>query len=134
MTDNANTTGYVNASNRPYTKKLPDLARLDKNVRYLRLAALYIHDINLLEHYKYLKRLNISFTYVKSLPPMSQLTELQMMEVELDDWNDLAKCPDLKLLKMTSDDIVLTKPLPKLEVLHCAVICRPDLLHERFPD
>jgi hypothetical protein len=62
MVDNANNAGYVNASNMPYTKKLPDLTKLDKNVRYLRLAALYIHDIDSLEQYKYLERLNISFT------------------------------------------------------------------------
>src|SRR5271170_7414007 len=83
---------YVDMSNRPYIKKLPNLTELNSSIETLRLAAQRIDNIDYLTNLKCLKKLNISFTYIKNLPEMINLEELQMIEVELDNFNDLNKC------------------------------------------
>ena len=125
---------YLNLSNKSYLKKLPNLSQIDPNINILRLTALYLHDISSLSGLDQLKKLNISYTYVKKLPQLQSLEELSMVEVELDNYNDLAKCSNLKRLKITHDNVNLSTTLNKLEVLHCSVIYRPDLIHERFPN
>lgn len=125
---------YLNLSNNFYLKKLPNLSEIDYKTYYLRLTGLYIKDINYLTNLKYLEKLNISFTYVKNLPQMNNLNELQMIEVELDDFNDLNKCKNLTKLKLTHDDFDLKDPHNSLEILHCSILYRPDLLHKKFPN
>lgn len=124
---------YLDLSNKPYQTVLPDLSLIDPNVNVLRLAGLYLHDISALSDKKNLRKLNISFTYVTSLPKMDRLEELQMMEIELADYNDLTKFQQLKRLKLTHDNFELIGSIPSLEVLHCAILKRPDLLYKRFP-
>lgn len=57
-----------------------------------------------------------------------------MLEVELADPNQLTHLKNLKRLKITHDNINLTEPLESLEILHCSVVQRPDLLKFRFPN
>ncbi|MCJ7637533.1 MAG: hypothetical protein MUO21_08600, partial [Nitrososphaeraceae archaeon] len=72
---------YLDLSNRPYLKKLPDLSQIDPVVNVLRLAALYLHDVTPLNQLVNLRKLNISYTYVKELPTFQSLEELAMVEV-----------------------------------------------------
>ena len=125
---------YLDLSNKPYLRKLPDLNNLDPNTETLRLTALYLHNISEITYLENLKKLNISFTYVKIIPYLPLLEELCMIEVDLNNYDDLVKFTNLKRLKMTHDDINLTVPLPSVELLHCAVVHRPDLLYNRFPN
>lgn len=125
---------YFNLSNDFYTRNLPNLSGIDSNAKILRLAGLYLHDITNISHLCNLIKLNISFTYIKSIPKIESLEELHMIEIDLDDPNELANLKNLKFLKITHDNICLTKPLTKLEILHCSVIHRPDLLKNRFPN
>jgi hypothetical protein len=125
---------YSDLSNNFYQKELPDLLKIDPNTNILRLTALYLHDISAINHLQKLQKLNISYTYVKQLPELLCLEELQMIEIDLLEPNDLSKCPNLKRLKMTHDNINLSLPLKNLEILHCSVVHRPDLLHIRYPN
>lgn len=125
---------YIDLSNKPYLRTLPDLTKLNHNIETLRLTALYLHNIDAIGSLNRLKKLNISFTYVKSLPVLPLLEELSMVEVDLNNYDDLAKFGNLKKLKITHDDINLTMPLNSIEILHCAVLHRPDLLFFRFPN
>lgn len=125
---------YLDLSNKFYQKELPDLTKISDCTTVLRLTALYIHDISDISHLQNLTKLNVSYTYIKNIPELKNLEELQMIEVDLDNPNELSGLKKLKRLKMTHDDINLTRPLNALEILHCAILYRPDLLYHRFPN
>jgi hypothetical protein len=124
----------VDLSNKPYLTDVPDLTKLDSDTSKIRLAGLYLFDIKPLICYEQLYSLDISFTYVRSIPSLPNLSQLTMVEVELDNYDDLCGLPSLTALKMTHDNFTLSKPLEKVKMLHCAVIRRPDLLFYKFPN
>ena len=132
---------YLNLAVKPYQTELPDLDNLLENGSqskviplHLRLAGLFLRDITALSKYN-LTKLNISYTYVTSLPHLPNLMELSMVEVNLLNPDDLpVNCPNLLKLKTTTDEFEVTKPLVKLTLLHCTVIHRSDTLKERFPN
>lgn len=126
---------YLNLSNKLYDYCVPDLEYYnDPNVETLRIVGRYIFDIGPLADYVNLSKLNISFTYVTNLVNMPSLTELQMVEVGLIDYNDLALLPKLVKLKLSNDNMNLTKPLVNVKILSVAVLYNPHKLHILFPN
>lgn len=58
------------------------------SVKIARLAGQNITEINELKNFNSLEKLNISFSNIKKIPILKSLKELQMIEVDLDDYND----------------------------------------------
>lgn len=125
---------YLDLSNRLYSDTVPKLKDIFYfPYKHLRLAAQPMDDIRPLSCWGNLVKLNISFTYITYLPPLLQLTELQMLEVDLSNIHHLAEqCPKLCRLKVSHDNFFLTEPLTQLTVLHSAVVYQPYLLAKQY--